>query len=122
LEPRPKKEGVLKMERKRTFLIVLLSALLSVYLIAPANVSGAETVTITGRVWADECDEDGKVLGVVIKPTLRECYKVFPDAKGRELIRQVYKKVTVTGTVTKDSGGRKILTVTAYEVIKKRKT
>ena len=111
------------MERKRTFLIVLLSALLSVFLIAPANVSAAETVTITGRVWADECDEDDdKVLGVVIKPTLRECYWVFPDAKGRELFRHIYKKITVTGTVTKDSGGRKILTVTAYEVIKKRKT
>lgn len=110
------------MERKRSFLIVVLCVFFSVFLIAPANVSAAETVTITGRVWADECDDDDNVLGVVIKPTLRECYKVFPDAKGRELFRHVYKKVTVTGTVTEDSSGRKILTVTAYEVSKKRKT
>jgi hypothetical protein len=110
------------MEGKRSFLIVLLCAVLSVFLIAPWNVPAAETVTITGRVWADEVDENDNILAVVIKPTLRESYRVLPDSKGRELFRHIYKKVTVTGTVTEDSSGRKILTVTAYEVIKKRKT
>jgi hypothetical protein len=111
----------MKMERKKTFLAIALCALLSVYLIAPTNATATEAVTVTGRVYAADFDDDDNCIALGLRAENRELYKVFNDDKGKELFKHINKHVKVTGTIIQDRKGKKTIKVAAYEVVKKRK-
>jgi hypothetical protein len=73
-------------------------------------------VSITGTVYADDWDHEGKVDLVVIETPEGELYYVSGDAKGKELLKLVEKNVKVTGVID-DTGGERIIKVMTYEVV-----
>ena len=104
------------MKRNRNFLIVVLCAFACVALFSATAGLAAVEMSITGTVYADDWDAKDNVIAVVIETADGESYNVSDDAKGKELFKLVDKNVKVTGVV-EDTGGEKIITVMAYEVM-----
>jgi len=93
-----------KMKRNRRFLIVGLCAFVFVAMMFATALLAAE-VGIKGTVTEEGIvAEDGQL------------YVVADNVVGKELMELVNKKVEVFGTV-EESGGKKIITVTDFEII-----
>lgn len=104
------------MKRNRKFSILALCAFVCLSLLYAAVVPTAAEEPITGTVYADDWDDKGNVVLVVIETADGELYYVSDDAKGKELLKLVEKNVKVTGVV-EDAGGEKIITVVSYEIM-----
>jgi len=92
------------MKRNKKFLAVGICALLLVAMM-PTTALLADEMTIQGKVSEEGIvADDGQV------------YKVAEDEKGQEVMKLLDKKVKATGTV-EESEGKKVITVTAFEVI-----
>jgi hypothetical protein len=101
---------------KREFgLLLLCCALLMVVLSTTPVFAQGEDEGIIGTVAVASKDASGKVTAVKIVADEGE-YLVADNDKGKELLALVDKDVDVSGTV-KDSGGKKTITVTSFEVI-----
>jgi len=92
------------MKRNKKFLAVGICALLLVAMMP------------TTALLADEMTIQGKVSGEGIVADDGQVYKVAEDEKGQEVMKLLDKKVKATGTV-EESEGKKVITVTAFEVI-----
>lgn len=104
------------MKRGRNFLALVVCSFACVVLFSATAVPVVAEVSITGTVYGDDWDHEGKVSLVVIETPDGELYYVSDDAKGKELFKLVDKNVKVTGLID-DTGGEKIITVMDYEVV-----
>ena len=104
------------MKRNGKFSILALCAFVCLSLLYAVAVPTAAEESITGTVYADDWDEKGNVVLVVIETADGELYYVSDDAKGKELLKIVEKNVKVTGVV-EDAGGEKFITVVSYEIM-----
>ena len=93
------------MKTNKKFLFVGFLAILMIAFLSGPVIS-ADSVTIVGTI-----NEDGQIVAGDDK-----VYEVGDNEKGDELVKLVGKKVKVTGTVEEDDG-KKVITVTSYEVI-----
>jgi len=92
------------MKRNKKGLAIGICALLLVAMVSATALLAAE-VTITGTISQEGIlADDGQV------------YAVAENDKGNELMELVDKKVKATGTV-EEREGKKVITVTAFEVI-----
>jgi len=106
------------MKRNRNLFILVLCVFACVALFSSTASLAPVEVSISGTVHADDWDDKGNVIAVVIETAEGELYNVSYDAKGKELLKLVHKNVKVTGTVVQDIDGEKVITVMASEVIK----
>jgi hypothetical protein len=101
---------------KRNFgLLLLCGVLVMIFLSATPFLAQGEEEGIIGTVTVANKDASGKVTAVKIVADEGE-YLVADNDKGKELLALVDKDVDVSGTV-KNSGGKKTITVTSFEVI-----
>jgi hypothetical protein len=103
------------MKKNTQLLMLICCALLMTLLFAMVAVAEEEEESIIGTVTAATTDSSGKVTAVKIVADDGE-YLVDNNDKGKELLKLVDKDVDVSGTV-KESGGKKTITVTEFEVI-----
>lgn len=103
------------MKRNIGLLLPLCCALLMTLLSVTSVVAQGEEDSIIGTVTVAGKDASGKVTAVKIVADEGE-YLVVDNGKGKELLALVDKDVDVSGTV-KESGGKKTITVTSFEVI-----
>ena len=103
------------MKRGRNFPGLVLCSFACVVLFSATAGPVVGEVSITGTVYADDWDHEGKVTLVVIETPDGELYYVSDDAKGKELLKLVDKNVKVTGVID-DTGGERTITVMSYEV------
>lgn len=63
--------------------------------------------TITGVVYSDKKDHNGKVVSVLIDSLDedQEGYRVYPGKKANELLGLINKTIEVNGTISEDSRG-----------------
>jgi hypothetical protein len=71
---------------------------------------------LTGKVEWMATDESNEITTVAIATRAGD-YLVGDDAKGRELLQLVNKKVSVWGRVTEDERGQKTVHVSAYKMV-----
>jgi hypothetical protein len=100
-------------KNERILFLVLCALVVSLFLVMP--VKAAEEEAIIGTVVAATTDAGGKVTAIKIEADDGD-YLVANNDKAKELITFIDKDVEVTGTV-KESGGKKTITVTSFEVI-----
>lgn len=92
------------MKRNKRILAIGICALLLVAMVSATALFAAE-VTITGTISEEGIvADDGQVYGVA------------ENEKGQEMMELVAKKVKATGTV-EEREGKKVITVTTFEVI-----
>lgn len=104
------------MKRNRNLSIFALCASACIAFFS-ATAVGAVEVSIAGTVYADDWDDKGNVTVVVIETADGELYYVSEDAEGKQLFKLIEKNVKATGIV-EDTGGDRVITVMAYEIIK----
>ena len=75
-----------------------------------------KTATLTGKVEWVSVDENSKVSLVAIA-TQSEEYMVGDDAKGKELLQLVNKRVKVKGRIAENESGQRIIYVSKYELV-----
>ena len=74
------------------------------------------TASLTGKVEWVAIDKSNKITLVAIATQTGD-YLVGDDAKGRELLQFVNKRVNVRGRVTEDEHGQKTVYVSAYKMV-----
>jgi hypothetical protein len=105
----------MKLMKKRGTLILVVCCAFVASLLMGMPIRAAEEDAIVGTVVAASTDANGKVTAIKIE-TDEGDYAVAGNDKAKELMALIDKDVEVTGTV-KESGGKKIITVTSFEVI-----
>ncbi len=103
------------MKRNTQILTLMCCALMMTLLFAVVAVAEEEEESIIGTVTAATTDSSGKVTAVKIVTDDGE-YLVANNDKGKELLKLVDKDVDASGSI-KESGGKKTITVTEFEVI-----
>jgi hypothetical protein len=104
------------MKKNSHLLLLICCGLLMTLLFAMVAIAEEEEEeSVIGTVTAATTDSAGKVTAVKIV-TDEGDYLVANNDKGKELLKFVDKDVDASGTV-KESGGKKTITVTEYEVI-----
>jgi hypothetical protein len=76
----------------------------------------AQSTTLTGIVIPAEWNDDQEVAGVALATSDEKEYRVDSNKKGRELLDYLQQQVEVTGPLSKDEKGRKVITVKRYAV------
>ncbi len=105
------------MRFKRVLLVCGVCVLLSLSILTSKNTPIAQTVTVTGVVYADDWDDNDNVTAVVIETEDGEEYGISTDGKGKELLKLEDKRVELTGTVSEHGEGEKTITVTTYRIL-----
>jgi hypothetical protein len=103
------------MKKTSRMLLLACCALTITLLFALVAVAEEEEEGVIGTVTAASKDSGGKVTAVKIVTDEGE-YLVANNEKGKELLNLVDKDVDASGAI-KESGGKKTITVTEYEVI-----
>ena len=103
------------MKKKTQLLLLICCALMMTLLFAMVAIAEEEEESVIGTVTAATTDSAGKVTAVKIVSDEGD-YLVANNDKGKELLKFVDKDVDASGTV-KESGGKKTITVTEFEVI-----
>jgi len=106
------------MELKRSPLFVGFFTLVFVAFFSVMNISAADEVTITGRIWAADWDNNDKVISVAIVTEEGKEYYVLDNANSKKLLKLIQKIVEAMGTIGQDDEGNKTIAVRAFEVIK----
>ena len=73
--------------------------------------------TIRGVIFPTDWDEDDNIVAVVIDTEDEDEYFVSQNKKGRELCALVGKKIEVTGVVSEEQDGNRVLDVKRYNII-----
>ena len=71
---------------------------------------------VMGRVEWVETDENDRITLVAIATPTGD-YLVNDDAKGRELLQFIYKRVNVSGRIIEDRHGQKTIHVSEYRMV-----
>lgn len=85
-------------------------------LLGYTTVYAAGELTVKGAVYGAQWDEKGKVLAVSILTTEGDELFVEHTSVGDELLKLVEQNIRVTGTVKPAKDGKKLFTVTKYEI------
>jgi 5S rRNA maturation endonuclease (ribonuclease M5) len=78
---------------------------------------GGKSITVRGIVIPVDWDEKGTVTAAALSTHNEEEYSIDLDHKGEELLRYVQQEVEVSG-VARKSNNAKVITISAFEVIK----
>lgn len=70
--------------------------------------------TVTGIVISVDWDEEGNPIAAAISSPDEQEYFIDPDAKGKELLGLIRKKIEAEGVVRKKKKDQKIITVKNY--------
>jgi len=73
--------------------------------------------TIKGVIFPTDWDDDDNIVAVVIDTEDEDEYFVTQNKKGKELCALVGKKIEVTGTVSEEKDGNRVLEVKSYNII-----
>jgi hypothetical protein len=74
-----------------------------------------KNVTLQGIVTANEWDEEGQVIGLMIRAPEEKDYIVQPTDRARSLWKEINKKVTVVGEILLDNMGNNVIKVVAFQ-------
>jgi hypothetical protein len=105
------------MQPKRSSLIVGLFTLIFLTFISITNVVLADEATIKGIVLALDWDDNDNVSAVSIISEDGEEYLVVKNANGKKFLKLVDKDVIVTGSISEDSDGNKVIAINSFEVL-----
>ena len=73
--------------------------------------------TIKGLIIPADWDERGSIVAATISTDFEEEYLIDQNVRGEELIAFLRQKVKVTGFVSEDELGKKVIAVEQYEVL-----
>lgn len=73
--------------------------------------------TITGEVWGEEYDDDGKATSVSIYDQTWGTVLVSPSGRGRELLKHVGALVEVTGEIHDSEDGGYVIDVGRFRIL-----
>ena len=108
------------MMKTRDLTVLILLALGIAFLLSFTFLQGDDplksTITLTGKVQWVTTDEKNDISLVAIV-TQTEEYMVVNDAKGKELLQRVNKRVNVKGKVAEDQHGQKTIRVSEYKIV-----
>jgi len=88
---------------------------------AEENKKDTKPITVVGEVSVAQEDDDGNAVQAAIWSDDGRYYMVATDAKGKELLKLVDKKVSVTGTVVTKEDEDLVITVSSYKVLPEEK-
>jgi hypothetical protein len=71
-------------------------------------------ITVTGIVISVDWDEEGNPIAAAISSSDEQEYLINPDAKGKELLAFIRKKIAAEGVVRKKKKDQKVITVKNY--------
>ena len=81
------------------------------------NKNESSLTTIRGLVVPVEWDEKGNVTATAISTHFEEEYLVDQNAWGEALLAFLRERVKVSGSITQNKNGKKIIAVGKYEVL-----
>ena len=81
------------------------------------NSDESRTVTVRGLLVPIALDDKGNVTATAISTHLEEEYLVNQNAWGEALLAFLRQRVKVSGSVVLKEDGKKVITVTKYEVL-----
>jgi hypothetical protein len=114
----------LKKKGKDMIKKITIAMMLLVFMIgAISSVQAAKEVTIEGMVENHSEDESGNITQIAVGVYNTEIedveyHYIEKKGKGAELFKHVGENVKVTGTVSKDKDGNKLVSVSKYEIVK----
>ena len=79
--------------------------------------ASGRVTTIKGLIIPADWDEKGSIVAATISTNFEEEYLIDQNVRGEELIAFLRQKVKVTGFVTEDELGKKVIAVEQYEVL-----
>ena len=105
------------MERTVRIWLLLGVCILGLSFVTAANAYGETEVQLRGTVFATDYDDKGNVVAVSILEVAGEEYFVVNDEVGSELLKLVDKILKVTGVISVDKDGKKIIRIKKYELV-----
>ena len=73
-----------------------------------------ESVTLTGIIIPADWNDDQAVVAVALATPDEKEYRIDVNRKGRELLDHLQQQGEVTGPLSKDEKGRRVITVRRY--------
>ena len=75
-----------------------------------------QSATLTGIVIPADWNDDQEVVAVALATPDEKEYRIDVNRKGRELLDHLQHQVEVTGPLSEDEKGRRVITVRRYSV------
>ena len=75
-----------------------------------------QSATLTGIIIPADWNDDQEVVAVALATPDEREYRIDVRRKGRELLGHLQQQVEVTGPLSKDEKGRRVITVSRYVV------
>ena len=75
-----------------------------------------QSATLTGIVIPADWDDDQEVIAAALATADEKEYRIDLNRKGRELLGHLQQQVEVTGPLSEDEKGRKVITARRYIV------
>ena len=75
-----------------------------------------QSATMTGIVIPADWNDDQEVVAVALATPDEKEYRIGGNRKGRELLDHLQQQVEVTGPLSEDEKGRRVITVSRYIV------
>jgi hypothetical protein len=75
-----------------------------------------KSVTLTGIVIPSDWNDDQEVVGAALATADEKEYRIDGTKKGKELLAHLQLLMEVTGTLSEDERGRKVITVRRYSI------
>jgi len=76
----------------------------------------AQSATLTGIVIPADWNDDQEVVAVALATPDEKEYRIDVNRKGRELLDHLQRQVEVTGPLSEDEKGRRVVTVRRYVI------
>lgn len=76
----------------------------------------AQSATLTGIVIPADWNDDQEVIAAALATADEKEYRIDLNRKGRELLDHLQHQVEVTGSLSEDEKGRRVITVRRYAV------
>ncbi len=76
----------------------------------------AQSATLTGILIPADWNDDQEVVAVALATPDEKEYRIDANRKGRELLDYLQHQVEVTGPLSEDEKGRRVITVRRYSV------
>ena len=76
----------------------------------------AQSATLTGIVIPADWNDDQEVVAVALATPDEKEYRIDVNRNGRELLDHLQRQVEVTGPLSEDEKGRRVITVRRYIV------
>jgi hypothetical protein len=75
-----------------------------------------QSATMTGIIIPTDWNDDQEVVAVALATPDEKEYRIDVNRKGRELLAHLQQQVEVTGPLSEDEKGRRVITVRRYVV------